>query len=948
MSSLRRHFLGWNKPFLNEASNWLQEHHLQQTVGENNNLLILVSGQEVARRLKSILVGNAAKEGKAIVLPPIETTSQCLARFKEKGEVIADSVTACIATASVLRSMPPEIVESIVGMKRPDINDTTAWFAIAEQVCLQLSTLSGGGISPNSSTWPDNAQAVLTDGAETRFASLHAIQQQVHSILLEDGLHLHETKCLKLLDETQQMNVGNVQHVVLIGTTDLPGMVIKMLDRLCEFGVSVESLIRAPETESTAFDTYGCVDVNYWSEAIIDFPDNCIKVAGSPSSQAASVIRELESVSNSYAADQIIIGSTDEKLVPIIQRHLTGQGVKNRFAGGKPILQTPPAVFLKAVSNLVQLQTFSAYSAFVRHPDISSLLELKESTLKALDSFSMDFVPEFVNSEKWFVPKRKMHGIDELVSLHERTFGLLKQCIQFQDSRVSIDLCAAAIRTLLLDIYGTEILDRSDPKFVSLQKIFGVLDCLESLPSKLSKQVAEVDASTLIGIVLKQLESTTIPEYPDQGAIETVGWLESMAVDTPCLIVVGMSADLVGGNNPGDAFFPDTLRSALGLETIDRRLARDAHSMMAMQSMRAENGKLIWIVARTNTDGDPLTPSPLLLRCSDSKVLAYRAKRLVVSLDREEPEVPKQFMPEKVGVGLPIPRPEQFEFEPVERISVTAFKDYIACPYRFWLKHVLRLRVVEDGGTELDPKLFGSLVHRTVEQFGLDISVRDSCNALEIKKTLSVYLDSVVDTMFGTEISGAMRVQVELARFRLGEVAVHLANSAKEGWHILCTEKKLSKEIIIEGKAMFLSGVIDRVDIHDDGRIRILDYKTGGATANEVHFKKKDGEWIDLQLPLYRLLLSEIPELAGKDMSDENVLLGYFRIGDQEATTGINLLDLPDEAMATVDDVFSTIMLDIQQGNFGEIPTDPAPKYSDDFAWICQDNSIVEETDGDD
>jgi hypothetical protein len=41
-------------------------------------------------------------------------------------------------------------------------------------------------------------------------------------------------------------------------------------------------------------------------------------------------------------------------------------------------------------------------------------------------------------------------------------------------------------------------------------------------------------------------------------------------------------------------------------------------------------------------------------------------------------------------------------------------------------------------------------------------------------------------------------------------------------------------------------------------------------------------------------------------------------------------------------------MLDIQQGNFGEIPTDPAPKYSDDFAWICQDNSIVEETDGDD
>ena len=124
--------------------------------------------------------------------------------------------------------------------------------------------------------------------------------------------------------------------------------------------------------------------------------------------------------------------------------------------------------------------------------------------------------------------------------------------------------------------------------------------------------------------------------------------------------------------------------------------------------------------------------------------------------------------------------------------------------------------------------------------------------------------------------------------------------------------------------------------------------KQGGATANEVHFKKRDGEWIDLQLPLYSLLLCKIEELEGEDTSEKNVSLGYFRIGDQEATTGINILDLPDEAMATVGDVISSIMSDIQSCKFGEAPTVPAPKYSDDFAWICQDNSITEESEGDD
>ena len=449
---------------------------------------------------------------------------------------------------------------------------------------------------------------------------------------------------------------------------------------------SIDTLIRAPESEENSFDEYGCVEVSHWLDATIAIPDENIHVAGSPTSQSALVIRELSRISDVYTSDQIVIGSTDEKLIPIIQRHLSGQGIKNRFAGGKPAIEMPVAVLLQAVEKLVSTKSFSSYASFVRHPDIARMLQLNNKTLQVLDDYSKELVPSFVDEAAWNIPRRKMRDIDVLVSLHENVFNLLQSCFSIQQEKANIATCSLAIRELLLAVYGGETLDRTDPKLVSLQKVFAIIDTFDTTSKHVSDQLGHVDVPAIIQLLLSHLEQASIPEYPSAASIETVGWLEAMTLDVPCLIVVGMSADLVGGNNPGDVFFPDGLREVLGLETVDRRLARDAHAVSAMQHLRNEKGDLVWIVGRKNTSGDSLTPSPLLLRCADGKVLAKRAKRLVVSIEREDPEVPAQFMPEYIGSGIAIPVPSDFVFEPVKKVSVTAVKDYIACPYRFWFK----------------------------------------------------------------------------------------------------------------------------------------------------------------------------------------------------------------------------------------------------------------------
>lgn len=946
MTTLKRHFLGWEQPFLLTAAKWLQKHHVRDTLGHANHLLVLVTGQAVGRRLQALMVHEAAKNNRAVELPQIQTTNQWVDRLIGNAHLIADATTSLIATATVLRSLPRQETVSIVGSRPPKNEDFTGWCTVSTQLGEVFSTLSGCGLSPDRTTWPEQAQLLLTETAEARFDVLYNIQLQVQSLLQEEGKHLIEIKRLELLTQEQPIDVGSLTHVVLVGTSDLNGFAMKIVDYLCASGIAIESLIRAPDSESSGFDEYGCVEIEHWMETTIEIPDESIKVAGSPSGQAAEVIRVLESLQDIATTDQVTIASTDEAVIPIIQRHLTGYGLKSRYAGGKPVLQSPEALILKVIAEFLRTRTYASYASFVRHPDVAALLNVRETVLIALDTYSMDFVPTHVHAKGWFIPNRELSTMKELVDLHTRVFRLLQSSIRCEEHPSSVVHCSATIRNFLLEVYGDETLDRQHPKLISLQHIFSILDSLDAISASIQDRLGTVQMSDVIRLVLTRVETASIPEYPDPMAIETVGWLEGMVVDSPYLLVVGMNADLVGGSNPGDAFFPDRLRSALGLETIDRRMARDAHAMTAMQQSRLSDGRLVWIVARKNTEGDPLTPSPLLLRCRTSEQLARRATDLVVSFDRETPEVPPQFVQSKIGSGIPIPKPCDFKTEPLKKLSVTAFRDYISCPYRFWLKHVLHLHVERAGEMELDARLFGSLVHKVLEQFGKDSSVNKSSEADAIQQVLSDVLDDVVQLKFGNNCSGMIDVQVELARFRLRQFSIHQAQVVFDGWSIVCTEKRIRKKLDVEGKPFTISGTIDRIDIHTDGRIRILDYKTGSTTANSIHFKKSDGQWIDLQLPLYRELLSEISELQECDTSDDNVSLGYFVIGDQDSSVGIDLLDLPDDVMLTAHDTTRSIIRSIQLGEFGEAPSDPAPPFYNDFSWICQDSNIVEDTKG--
>jgi hypothetical protein len=223
-------------------------------------------------------------------------------------------------------------------------------------------------------------------------------------------------------------------------------------------------------------------------------------------------------------------------------------------------------------------------------------------------------------------------------------------------------------------------------------------------------------------------------------------------------------------------------------------------------------------------------------------------------------------------------------------MSVTAFKTYKQCPYRFYLGNILHLEHLDDSDNELPASTFGTLIHKALEEFGSDEATKNLEDADEIFQVVRKTFEKLSAAQFGKDPKPAVLFQIELAKQRLAHFADKQAEWRGKGWEIIDTEKSFSVDDgikICEGMA--LKGKIDRIDRKiKDGTVEytVLDYKSGdnAEQPDKAHLKGKEDskEWIDFQLPLYRYLLQE------KGGYEGTISLGYFTL-PKDNTGGVKL-----------------------------------------------------------
>jgi ATP-dependent helicase/nuclease subunit B len=223
-------------------------------------------------------------------------------------------------------------------------------------------------------------------------------------------------------------------------------------------------------------------------------------------------------------------------------------------------------------------------------------------------------------------------------------------------------------------------------------------------------------------------------------------------------------------------------------------------------------------------------------------------------------------------------------------MSVSAFGDYLRCPFRFYLKHALHMASLDDRAFELDPADFGSLCHAVLKAFYDNEQLRDSTDSRRIAAFLKETVERLAAERFCQSRSAAVAFQLATLTQRLEAFADKQAEHRAAGWRIIHAELSFGgdKQHGFHIGNMPIRGRIDRIDRDErTGAHLLLDYKTSDSSeqpadthlANPSQFPELPAwatvhangrRWVDLQLPLY-CLYAQYARM-------ENVQVGYVNL----------------------------------------------------------------------
>jgi RecB family exonuclease len=916
---MERVFLGWKRPGLAAAVGYLEGRAAPAGTLDFAGLVVAVPGARAGRRLLELLVQRADQRGTALVPPQIVTVGQLPELLYANRRPFAADLVQHLAWVEALKRTGAKRLEPLA-LTLPADGRLAAWLEPAKLLSQLHQELAAEDLGFEDLLALDGPGGGFLDAR--RWQALAEIQERYLAVLDEAGVWDKQTARRVAL---RRGEVRASADILLVGAADLNRVQRKFLDRAAD---RVTVLVVAPPELADRFDEHGCVRPEAWRDAPIELDARQIEVADAPSDQADAVLRALDCFGGRYGAEEVTVGVPDAAIVPWLVEHLEQAGIPARFAGGTPVVDSGPCRLLAAAAEYLEGRRWTAFAALVRHPAVHDWLAargLRGDWLTELDDYYARHLPHVV-AGAWLGPADRSRLLRQVHRAVEELVGPIGSGTR------TLGDWAEPLLGVLVSFFGARPLDRAQEPdrtiLAACKQVRDVLDGHRDVPAPLAPVLA---GSEVLRLVLSQLDGVELPPPVQRGAIELVGWLELPLDDAPATVVTGFNEGIVPGSLGADLFLPNALRVRLEMEhNSDRRYARDAYALSLLASSR-EWFRLI--VGRRSPEGDPLAPSRLLFACDPDTAASRALTTFRPAAARSAGRLAGGLRPgQRSCFEIPPPQPLK---EPVTSMRVTEFRDYLACPYRYYLRHRLGLKRRSDSGDELDPAAFGSLAHDVLERFGRS-ELAGATDADEIAARLCVLLDEAVRDGYGEAPLPAVRVQVEQLRLRLLAWAQWQARWAEQGWRIEHVEQSatdLAAPWLVDGRTMELRGRIDRIDVHHDSRqVVIFDYKTSDSPRGPDEAHRRAGRWVDLQLPLYR-------HLARSMCIDGPVSLGYVVLPKDTTKTGALVAAWTEEDLADADRAAQEVVRGVWAQRFWP-PATPVPELMAEFSPIAMEGQF--------
>ena len=469
----------------------------------------------------------------------------------------------------------------------------------------------------------------------------------------------------------------------------------------------------------------------------------------------------------------------DESLLPTVIHCLPDEVQKVNVTTGYPLAQTPVASFIHLYFDAV-LGGCSPrlLRAFSRHPYVQYIGQ-----------------PE---------------GLDLTTALHDSSHS----------ATVSLLL------SLLRQIAQHASDDIRDPLFQ--ESLFRAYTLLNRLSALIASGDLLVSDQTLQRLVMQIVEQTSIPFHgePVEG-IQVMGVLETRNLDFDHVLLLSCNEGNMPRGVNDSSFIPHSIRQAYELTTVENKVSIYAYYFHRLLQ-RASDVTILYNNATEDGQRGEMSRFMLQMMVESGQQVSRHTLQSGCQAER--------WIPQPI---VKTDRVMQIMHDSFRHLSPTAISRYMRCPLQFYYRYIGGLLEpdVPDDELELDNRIFGNIFHRAADIIYRQLPQHITAHLLHHLLRERVQIEMAVDRAFHEELPKAVRSGLFIIN---REVIIHYLRQLLQTdcrlspFTILGLEHDVFRPLTVGALNTQIGGRIDRLDLMNDGRIRVVDYKTGSSSLRPL------------------------------------------------------------------------------------------------------------------
>ncbi len=539
---------------------------------------------------------------------------------------------------------------------------------------------------------------------------------------------------------------------------------------------------------------------------------------------------------------RVALVTPDRQLAARVAAELSRYSVVADDSAGEPLGETPPGAFLRLLARAVANELAPvALLSLLKHPLTALGMRPGECrqaarTLERLCLRGPAPPPGLAGLRRAVASsgadgqarERMEQLLDRLESCLEPILAVAVRDDATPSAALESLLAAAEVVAATPEREGADRLWSGEEGEALAQHLAGLRAALPVLPRQPVATLPGLLDASIEGVVVRGRRALRGRDGAEHPRVLILGLLEAR-LQSFDLVVLGGLAEGVWppGTEPGP-WMSRPMRIACGLPAPEEGIGVMAHDF----AMLACSAPRVILSCPRRREGAPAVPArwlvrlDALLRSKHRALPRHPATSWARQLDQPT-EGPQPALP-------PHPRPP-VQLRP-RRLSVTEIETWQRDPYAIYARHILKLVALKPLEESADASDYGEIVHAALSRFvaGHRRGMTPPGAAAQLRALMD-------EALAGVAVRASLAAWWRPRLYRIADWVAETERARREEDPALLAFPEVKGEwsVPCDGAPFLLRGRADRIELHADGTLAIIDYKTGnlpGAGAAERGF----------------------------------------------------------------------------------------------------------------